>query len=421
MRIGFVFASWAFTLAAQIAEPIIAPTPPMGWNSWDAFGSSVTEAEVKANADYMSAKLKSHGWQYIVVDIQWSDPHPNPKGFNRTDAELSLDEYGRVVPAANRFPAGFQSLADYIHARGLKFGIHAMRGIPRRAVAANLPIFGTKVRAGDIADTKSICQWNTDMYGIDMSKPGAQEYYDSILALYAGWGVDYLKFDDAVMPFHGEEIAAVHKSILKTRRPIVLSLSPGPADFSRATFYADNANLWRISGDLWDAWPDVRKTFDLLDKWSPYVKAGAWPDADMLPLGRIAIRSERGSERTTHLTHDEQRTLINLWSIARSPLMFGGDLPANDPFTESLLTNDEVLAANQKGASARKLSQVGDAVIWTSTVGSATYYAACNFGEIPDLLVTIPGQGRLRDAWTKKDLSGRTVVLGPHASVLLIQ
>ena len=173
----------AACLAAAAAEPVAA-TPPMGWNSWDAYGTSVTEAEVKANVDYMAAKLKSHGWQYVVVDIQWSDPLAKPHGY-RANAELAMDEYGRLIPAANRFPSGFKALGDYLHGKGLKFGIHIMRGIPRRAVAANLPVFGGRARARDIADMQSTCRWNDDMYGIDMSRSGAQDYYDSILTMYA--------------------------------------------------------------------------------------------------------------------------------------------------------------------------------------------------------------------------------------------
>jgi hypothetical protein len=411
MKTGLIFLFAA--LGAYAAEPTAA-TPPMGWNSWDSYGTSVTEAEVKANADYMAAKLKSHGWQYVVVDIQWSDPLAKPHGY-RPNAELAMDEYGRLIPAANRFPSGFKALAESLHGKGLKFGIHIMRGIPRRAVAANLPVFGGKARAADIADTKSICRWNGDMYGIDMSKPGAQDYYDSILQLYASWGVDYIKCDDIAIPFHGDEIAALHKAIGKTGRAIVLSLSPGPADLTKADFYAANANLWRISDDFWDLWRDLRKSFDLLEKWSPFVKPGGWPDADMLPLGRIGIRAERGDDRPTRFTHDEQRTLITLWSIARSPLMFGGDLPSNDAFTESLLTNDEVLAANQKGSGARKLSQDGDAVIWTSQVDGKQYLAVFNIGE-QAREIAIPASGPLRDVWEKKDVGAlQSVKLPPHA------
>src|ERR1035438_434135 len=136
----------------------------------------------------MAARLQAHGWQYVVVDIQWSDPLAKPHGY-RPGAELAMDEFGRLIPASNRFPSGFKALADWLHARGLKFGIHIMRGIPRRAVALTLPVSESKARAADIADTNSICKWNSDMYGIDMSKPGAQDYYDSIVALYVSSGV----------------------------------------------------------------------------------------------------------------------------------------------------------------------------------------------------------------------------------------
>ncbi len=333
---------------AFAADAPIASTPPMGWNSWDSYGTTVTEAEVKANADAMAAKLKRHGWQYIVVDIQWSDPQAKAHGY-RPNAELTMDDQGRLTPAVNRFPSaaggkGFGPLAAYVHGKGLKFGIHIMRGVPRRAAVA-----------AQIADTSSTCRWNSDMYGVDMSKPGGQEYYDSIVKLYAGWGVDYIKADDMAIPFHGAEIEALHKAIVKSGRPIVLSLSPGPADIAKADFYAANANLWRVSGDLWDRWQDVLKTFGLMDKWSRYSKPGGWPDADMLPLGHIGLRAERGNDRASLLTHDEQRTLITLWCIARSPLMMGGDLPTSDDFTYSLLTNDAVLAVDQKGTNAHQV------------------------------------------------------------------
>jgi hypothetical protein len=419
--------------AAGPGGPLPAPTPPMGWNSWDSYGTTVTEAEVKANADYMAARLKSHGWQYVVVDIQWSEPHPQTHGY-RPNADLIMDEYGRLTPATNRFPSaaggkGFRPLGDTIHTKGLKFGIHIMRGIPRRAVAANLPVWGSKARAAAIADTQSLCPWNTDMYGVDMSKPGAQDYYDSILQLYAAWGVDYIKADDIASPIHGDEIAALHRAIVKSGRPIVLSLSPGPADLAKADFYAANANLWRISGDFWDRWRDLRAGFDLLDKWSRYTRSGGWPDADMLPLGRIGIRAERGDDRTTRFTRDEQRTLISLWSIARSPLMFGGDLPSNDDFTLSLLTNDEVLAADQNATRSRRLFQRGDQIAWTSDAAApgAKYLAVFNVGEQAPLEIRVnwtelglPATCAVRDLWEKKDLGrvkdGYTFKIPPHAS-----
>lgn len=153
-----------------------AATPPMGWNSWDSFATTVTEAQARAQADVMAEQLKPFGWEYLTVDIQWYEP--NATGFDyRAGAKLVLDQWGRLLPAPNRFPSaangvGFKALADYVHRQGLKFGLHLMRGIPRQAVAENTPIQGTPYHAGDIADRQHVCPWNTDMFGVDMSKPG---------------------------------------------------------------------------------------------------------------------------------------------------------------------------------------------------------------------------------------------------------
>jgi len=422
-------------LALLAAAVVTAPTPPMGWNSWDCYGTTVTEAEVKANADYMGKRLKQHGWQYIVVDIQWSEPNAKAHGY-RADAELAMDQFGRLIPAINRFPSaadgrGFKPLADYVHSLGLRFGIHIMRGIPRRAVKANLPVAGSKVRAADIADTNSICPWNSDMYGVDMSRPGAQDYYDSIVKLYADWGVDYIKADDIARPTHRGEIAALHAAIRKSGRPIVLSLSPGPAMVKDVQFLQENANLWRISDDFWDDWKALRLNFILMSIWSGVGRPGAWPDADMLPLGRIGIRAERGEPRMTRFTRDEQRTMMSLWSIAQSPLMFGGDLPSNDEFTESLITNDEVLAVNQKGARGAAFAEGGDSIIWTAdAVGSdAKYVAVFNVGDRRPIDIRVnwgalklPAKCVVRDLWERKDIGtiegGHTFRVAPHASGL---
>jgi hypothetical protein len=407
----------------------------MGWNSWDAYGTTVTEAEVKANADFMARRLKRHGWQYVVVDIQWSEKNPKSHGY-RPDADLAMDGYGRLVPAENRFPSavggrGFKPLADYVHALGLRFGIHIMRGIPRQAVRNNLPVLGTGRRAAEIADTQSVCPWNTDMYGVDMSKPGAREYYDSIVSMYAGWGVDFIKADDEARPLYREEVAALHRAIRKSGRAIVLSLSPGPARPEDAAFLAENAQMWRVSDDLWDQWGAVRHAFELLRPWARYTGPGSWPDADMLPLGHIGIRAERGNDRNSNLTPAEQRTLMTLWSIARSPLMFGGDLPTSPEAAISLITNDEVLAVNQKAANSRELRAAGGHVVWASdAVGSGDKYVAVfNVGETDGAEVRIEwkdlglaGPCAVRDLWEHKDLGtapgGRSFGLPRHGAGL---
>jgi hypothetical protein len=369
-----------FGLAAGADAPFHAwaPTPPMGWNSWDCFATTVTEEQVKAQADYMAAHLRRHGWQYIVVDIQWYEPGAKSHAY-RADAQLTMDGYGRLQPAPNRFPSaaggrGFKPLADYVHSLGLKFGVHLMRGIPRQAVEQNLPILGTPYRAQDIADRTNTCPWNPDMFGVDMTKPGAQAYYDSVFALLAEWGVDYVKVDDISRPYfrHRDEIEAVRRAIDRTGRPIVLSLSPGETALEAAGHVKQHANLWRISDDFWDRWLALRDQFARLAAWNEHRAPGAWPDADMLPLGTLVL-----GERTTRFTPDEQRTLLTLWSIARSPLMHGGDLTKTDPATLALLTNDAVLAVNQHSENNRPLFARDGLVAWTADVpGSPDKYLA---------------------------------------------
>ena len=415
--------------------PVLAPTPPMGWNSWDSFGTSVTEDEVKANADYMAKNLKQHGWQYIVVDIQWSEPNAKAHGY-RPDTELSMDEFGRLTPAVKRFPSaanglGFKPLADYIHGLGLKFGIHIMRGIPRRAVRANLPVSGSKVRAAEIADKNSVCPWNTDMYGLDMTRPGAQDYYDSIIQMYAGWGVDYIKADDIARPTHYEEIVALRKAINKSGRPIVVSVSPGPARVADAAFLAQQVQLWRVSDDFWDEWKYLHQNFTLLSIWGGLARPGTWPDGDMLPLGHLGIRAERGEPRKTNFTRDEQRTMMSLWSMAQSPLMIGGHLPDNDEFTNSLITNDEVLEVNQKGARAHEFSSSGNQIVWVSDApdGKSKFVGVFNVGDkAPEEIrvnwaqLVLPATCTVRDLWEKKAIGrisqGRNFRIPPHGSAL---
>ncbi len=425
-------------LVAAENDSTLAPTPPMGWNSWDSYGPTVREDEVKANADFMAAHLAQFGWKYIIVDIEWYQPNAKSHGYIPRGA-VTMDEYGRFVPSPNRFPSaangvGFKALADYVHSKGLKFGFHIMRGIPREAVEKNLPIKGTKFHAADVADKVNVCRWEgmEDTYGVDMAKWGsAQAYYDSLAELYASWGTDYIKVDDMSVPGRAAEILALHTAIKKTGRPIVLSLSPGPFFEEYPDFLKSNAELWRISWDFWDRWDALKPQFDTVHKWESQVGPGHWPDADMLPLGHIGIRAERGDDRKSLFTHDEQYTLMTLWSIFRSPLMFGGDLPSSDDFTIALITNPEVLAVNQASSHGHQSYRQGDTIAWTAdTTGSkaeAKYVAVFNIGdkEMPvDLKwsdVGVSGnQATVRDLWARKDLgkqAGVRLALAPHASV----
>lgn len=412
------------TDAARPAD--LAPTPPMGWNSFDAYCGHVTEREVKANADELAKNLARYGWKYVVVDYYWYFPDPKTDG-HEAQLEVAMDEYGRLLPATNRFPSaeggkGFKPLADYVHSKGLKFGIHIMRGIPRQAVKRNLPILGTTSRAQDVADPGDACSWSTAMDGVDTTKAAGRAYYRSIAKLYADWGVDYIKADDMsrgdVPParenFHAGEIEALRAAMTETGRPMVLSLSPGPTPVSQAAVVKKYSQLWRISDDVWDDWKIVKKQFEYCRVWAPYIgAANRWPDADMLPLGRIRIRGFEDGERQTRLTPDEQTTLMTLWTVFRSPLMMGGNLPSLDDATRSLLTNEEVLAVDQASSGNHELFERGNDVAWVAGVSSHgdKYVALFNLadGAPAEIAVTwnelgVSGRYAIRDLWARKDV-----------------
>lgn len=414
----------------------------MGWNSWDCYGAGVWESNVIANADYMAQHLKPHGWDIVTIDIQWYEPLAHTTQYRR-GAVLEMDANGRLLPATNRFPMtaatrSFKPIADYLHAKGLRFGLHLMRGIPRQAVDRdNSPILGTSFKAADIASKRSTCAWNTDMYGVEVSKPGAQEYYDSVFALLASWDLDYVKVDDLSRPYHKDEIEAIRKAIERSGRSIVLSTSPGATPVTEGEHVQAHANLWRISDDFWDDWRVLYAQFARADSWSPFRGPGHWPDADMLPLGNVRAWQTTGN--WTHFTKDEQFTLMTLWCIARSPLIMGGNMPKNDEFTLALLTNDEVLAVNQNSTNNRQLFNRDNAVAWVADLPGSQdkYIALFNTAPAPaprrsqeahgvtagtntspaDLGTTEPkeisvslaetgfaGPAKVRDLWNHKDL-----------------
>lgn len=440
MKRGLLFTvvllSTVLSLKAQQRFKSWAPTPPMGWNSWDAYGPTITEAEVKANADYMAAKLKPFGWEYVVVDIRWYVSNDKAGGYNQTDPHYNLDKFGRYMPAVNRFPSardgkGFKALADYIHAKGLKFGIHIMRGVPKEAVAGKLPVKGTQVTADQIYSPKGRCEWLKDNYTIDRGAAGAQAYYNSILELYASWGVDFIKVDDLSRPYHQDEIEMIRKAIDNTGRPIVFSTSPGETPITKAGHVGSHANMWRMVDDVWDTWPHITHLMQVAQKWYPYIRPGAWPDCDMIPLGRISIRGERGQDRMTRLTKDEQYSLMSFFLIFRSPLMFGGDLPSLDPFTSSLLTNKAALAMHKYGSQVKQLFQENGQLAITS-VNARTGERYLGLFNISDdktpITIKIPlsdldmPSATLVDIWSGENL-GKVqrviqVDLGPHACKL---
>ena len=409
---------------------MLAPTPPMGWNSFDCYDMAVTEEEVLGNAEYQARHLREFGWEYVVIDGMWYDP--TSAAWGRSDQPLVLDDYGRYLPCPRKFPSaeegqGFKQIGDKIHALGLKFGIHIMRGIARQAVQANTPILGTSKHARDIADTTNICGWWERSYGVNAAKDGAQQWYDANFQLYADWGVDFIKADDISAPYRRGEIECIHQAIARCGREMVLSLSPGDTPITAAEHVKAHAQMWRISGDFWDEWPQLLRMFDLLEQWNPHCGPGHWPDADMLPLGIISIRRNPAKlPRFTNFTIEEQRLLMTLWCIAKSPLMFGGDMRVLDPWTLSLLTNREVLEMHRNSTGNRPLFHHDYRIAWTAQGPSGDVYLALfNAGECDEVFVSAPladlgvtGAVHVRELWTREDLGLLTdrveALIPPH-------
>jgi hypothetical protein len=419
----------------------MAQTPPMGWNSWDAWGLTIDEQNFRDSTTWLHNHLQRFGYQYVVIDEGWFAQHPeNPVG--QQDYVLSPD--GRTLPAINRFPSaaddkGFAPLAQWVHAMGLKFGIHIVRGIPRSAVDQNLPIAHSHYRAADAADTSDTCEWNKDNYGLKDNKAG-QAYYNSLADLYAKWGVDFLKVDCIARPWKAAEIHMMRRALDQSGRAIVLSLSPGPTPIEDGDDAGQSGQMWRISDDMWDLWsagPDapqfpssLKGHFAMVANWESSAGPGHWPDADMLPIGYLGPHPGWGDPRQSRLTHDEVRTLVTLWSIARSPLFLGTNLLKMDAFTETSVTNPEVLAVDQFSENNRPVIQKDDAVVWMAAAAEhhGDYIAIFNLSDQPQTLTYTwddlgigYGKCAIRDLWAREELPMNTqitVKLAPHASAL---
>ena len=416
----------------------------MGWNSWDAYGLTITEEQFRANVDVMAKTLKPFGWEYAVIDEGWFLKNPLDRP---TPDKLAyeLDENGRYIPVPARFPsamqqsrnAGFTALGAYVHSLGLRFGIHIVRGIPRESVTKNLPVAGSRFHAQDVADTSDACPWDPTNWGV-RDTPAGQAWYDSLLAQYAGWGVDFLKVDCiSDHPYKPAEIRMLHRAILKSGRPMVLSLSPGPTSPGLVEEIRPYAQMWRISDDVWDYWRNTRAfprsvhdQFELVAGWSPFARPGSWPDADMLPLGYLGPSPGDESARDSRLTHDEQRSMVTLWSMARSPLILGANLTRLDDWTTQLLTNREVLTVDQSGHDQRQAAREGNIVAWTSSgEGRTRYLAIFNLNDSshtvdkPYAFYNLTARSYAsRELWSGADQGASAslhVVLPAHGCVLL--
>jgi alpha-galactosidase len=446
----------------------------MGWNSWDAYGLTITEAQFRANVAVLREKLLPFGWRYAVIDEGWFLRNPQDRS---TPEKLiyQIDWNGRYVPVPDRFPSAategsrqiyapgnkvaatiqlttFKPLADWVHAQGLLFGIHIVRGIPRVSVERNQPIADSSFNAKDAADTNDACPWDPTNWGVKDNAAG-QAWYDSLMKQYAAWGVDLLKVDCiADHPYKVSEIRQIRRAIDKTGRPMVLSLSPGPTNPEHAAEIASLANMWRISDDFWDTWAATKSgqtfpqplkgQFNRLATWSSFdLKSGQWPDADMLPLGELRPSPGWGEPRHTRLTPDEQKTLITLWAITQSPLILGANLTLLDDATLRLLSNREVLRIDQQPIVRGKPVEgfvTGDLRVWRAVIRGehgepVTAVGLFNLGDAPmkvsrsraalGLLSTTDAPvPDFYDVWAGKSFPERDWVqltIAPHGCVLL--
>jgi alpha-galactosidase len=417
----------------------------MAWNSWDSYGLTITEAQFRENVKVQAKTLQPFGYRYAVIDEGWflknPEDRPTPEKL-----QYQIDAFGRYEPVPARFPSSvvddrgntsFRTLGEYVHSLGLRFGIHIVRGIPRVSVVGDLPIAGSSFHAPDAADTSDACPWDPTNWGVKDNAAG-QAWYDSLVQQYAGWGVDFLKVDCiSDRPYKVTEIRMIRRAIEKTGRPIVLSLSPGPTGLSHAAEVGQLAEMWRISDDVWDywatgkAWPHgVGEQFALAAAWAPYTQPGNWPDADMLPLGHLGPSPGEGTDRTTRLTHDEQRSMVTLWSMMRSPLILGANLTQLDAWTLGLVTNRSVIDVDQHSHGGREVEHTGDLVVWRAEKDARTsYLAVFNVGQTPLAVhrslkdFGFAGKGyRTRNLWEAESVVAMNRVdatMAPHGCLLL--
>jgi alpha-galactosidase len=436
------------TLSAQERSKVsVAQTPPMGWNSWDSYGLRIDEQQFHENVEALAAKLKPSGYIYAVIDEGWYMVNPQ----DRPKPELlkyEIDANGRFIPVPERFPSalqkgkntGFEQLGKWVHAKGLKFGIHVIRGIPRESVKRNLPIEGTAFKAQDAADQNDPCPWDPTSWGIKNSAAG-QAWYDSLLRQYASWGVDFIKVDCiADHPYKPNEIRQIKLAIERSGRAMVLSLSPGPTQLEHHDEVAGLAQMWRISDDVWDIWDSgnanwpigIKNQFANAAKWAQYARPGNWPDADMLPVGELRPFPDVGpGPRHTRLTAVEQQTQLTLWAMARSPLIAGANLTLLDDATTRLLTNPVMIRVDQTATASRQVLQEGDLIAWTADLpGNERALALFNVG---DNAVTVDrrlsefgiegGSWAMHKAWTGERLEASEKIgtmIPPHGCVLLM-
>ncbi len=391
----------------QASDNGLSIRPAMGWSSWSFVRRWPTEAKIKAQADAMvSSGLVAHGFRYVNLDDFYQACDSN--GFK-------VDSYGRWAVDTTKFPSGMKALGDYIHAKGLKFGLYVTPGIAKNAVTANTPVQGTSYHAQDIADTgKTEKNYNCkNMYYLDYSKPGAQAFIDSWAKLFASWGVDYLKID-GVGAQDIPDVQAWDKALRASGRPINYALSNN-LPIANATTWRQLANSWRTQGDVEcycgpgpngsgypiTDWSHVSARFDKVAAWQPYAGPGGWNDYDSLEVGN-------GDQ--IGLTADQRRSMFTLWAIGASPLLLGTDLTALTSTDKAMLFNDRLIGVDQDGVAASRIVDSGVNQVFRKKEASGDYVVALfNTGTSGSSTVSVSwsqvgfsGSGDVTDLWSGK-------------------
>lgn len=420
-----IFGFTALSQKQNSSVEIIKQTtvPPKGWNSWDSYGMYPTQEAMIKNADVMAKKLKPYGYQFFVIDAGWN----KVKDESGKIVTMSLDNYSRYIANKETFPGGLKAVADHVHSLGLKFGVHIMRGISRIAYAKNFPIYGTRYTARDIADTTSLCKWNSDNYGVDMSKSGAQAYYDSYIMQLVSWGVDFIKADD--IAGYPREIDAVINAIHKTNKNVVLSLSPGGDSKPEYFDTYKKADMLRVTKDVWDDQIGIDRVFDAWKLWRNVDHSGFWLDMDMIPFGHLCLqhadpdflsakpsskKGERQSEHMSFFSNDQKYSFMAMRALSASPLFMGGDLPTSDEFSLSLLVNKEMLACDENGVVGSLVSDKNNIEVWKVVdkknpkkgwVGIFNRSSEMKNFDITNTSLGFADQSlKLTDIWMNKDL-----------------
>jgi len=433
----------------------LAQTPPLGWNSFDSYGVYLHEEAAYANLEAMAELLKPHGYEYFVIDNCWFGEYELQEG-TRFPAEkhahdIRINEFGHFLPSKVYFPNGLDGIAARAKELDLKLGIHLMRGIPRKAYELDLPIKGTEYTARDIADTNPEvnCTWCTYCYAVDMSKPGAQEWYDGLIQHIVDMGVEMIKYDD-IVPYP-LEVEAVAKAIAKTGEPILLSLSPGNLVDPNALESFQKANMLRVTQDVWDEQKYIDDCFAAWRKWQGKERPGFWIDMDMIPFGQLQLMSPpsqdesksvmskgdvalagKGVTRQSQLTRPQMRTFITMRALAASPLMMGGDLPTLDDYSLKLITDPDMLACNQNGVMGSLVYEGDQVETWKTDkqgamgggwIGVFNRSDADNTVILSDELLGLAEAENydLRAVWAERELAvGESVVIPPNGVIFVV-